>query len=152
MTYEDLILKADSGIKISEKPLKYGFKGFIKNNRIIIDKNIPTTAEKACVLAEELGHYYTTSGNILDLTDIRNRKQENRARDWAYEKLIPLQSLVEASREGIRNRYELAEYLEVTEEFLTEAIQHYKAKHGLYAIWTSYVIYFDPLGVVELYE
>lgn len=145
-------MEADTNIKITEKPLKYGFKGLIKNNRIIIDKNIPTTAEKACVLAEELGHYYTTSGNILDLTDIRNLKQEIRARNWAYEKLIPLQRFVEASKEGLRNRYELADYFDVTEEFLEDALSYYKGKYGLYVVWTSYVIYFEPLGVVELYE
>ncbi|EHL08795.1 putative toxin-antitoxin system, toxin component [Desulfitobacterium hafniense DP7] len=119
---------------------------------ILIDKAVKARNKKTCVLAEELGHCYTTSGNIMDQADIRNRKQEQRARNWAYEKLIPLQSLVEASREGIRNRYELAEYLDVTEEFLGEALSHYRAKYGLYTTWTSFVIYFEPLGVIELYE
>ncbi|MEL7656172.1 MAG: ImmA/IrrE family metallo-endopeptidase [Bacillota bacterium] len=123
-----------------------------KSKAIFIDKAVKIRNKKTCILADELGHYYTTSGNILDLTDIRNRKQELRARNWAYEKLIPLQSLVEASKEGIRNRYELAEYLDVTEAFLGEALSHYKGKYGLYAMWTSYVIYFEPLGVIELYE
>jgi len=150
--YEGLIIKADFKIKISEKPLKYGFKGIMKNNRIIIDKNIPTSTEKACILAEELGHYYTSSGNILDLSDIRNQKQEKRARNWAYEKLIPLRGFVKASKEGIRNRYDLAEFLNVTEEFLGQAIEHYKEKYGLCVEWTSYVIYFEPLGVLELFD
>lgn len=119
---------------------------------ILIDKTIKVRNEKICILAEELGHYHTTSGNILDLTDIRNRKQEKRARNWAYEKLIPLESFVKASKEGIQNSYELAEFLEVTEEFLEEAIEHYKDKYGLYAEWTSYLIYFDPLRIFELFE
>ncbi|MEL7656205.1 MAG: ImmA/IrrE family metallo-endopeptidase [Bacillota bacterium] len=119
---------------------------------ILIDKAVKVRNKKTCVLAEELGHYHTTYGNILDQSDIRNRKQENRARNWAYEKLIPLQSLVEASKEGLKNRYELAEYLDVTEEFLGEALAQYRAKYGLFARWTSYVIYFDPLGVVELFD
>ena len=38
--------------------------------------------EKASVLAEELGHYYTTVGNILDQEDAGNRKQEHKARTW----------------------------------------------------------------------
>lgn len=119
---------------------------------ILIDRRITAKAEKTCILAEELGHYHTTSGDILDLTDVRNRKQEKRARNWGYEKLIPLQSFVEASKEGVRNQYELAEFLEVTEEFLEEAIAHYKEKYGLYVEWTSYLIYFDPLGVLKLFD
>lgn len=119
---------------------------------ILIDKAIKSRNEKACILAEELGHYHTTTGNILDLSDVRNRKQEKRARNWAYEKLIPLQSLVKASKEGIRSRYALAEYLEVTEEFLSEAINRYQEKYGLYVEWTGYIIYFDPLRVIELFE
>ncbi|QDI90167.1 hypothetical protein EPH95_02425 [Salicibibacter halophilus] len=31
-----------------------------------INQNISTRSEKACILAEELGHYHTTSVNILD--------------------------------------------------------------------------------------
>lgn len=119
---------------------------------ILIDKVINLNSVKTCILAEELGHYYTSVGNIIDLTDIRNRKQEKRAMNWAYEKLIPLKSFVVASKEGISNRYELAEFLDVTEEFLEQAIAHYKEKYGLYAEWTSYLIYFDPLGVIRLFD
>ena len=32
--------------------------------------------EKACVLAEELGHHYTTVGDIIDQKESENRKQE----------------------------------------------------------------------------
>ena len=31
-------------------------------------------AEKACVLAEELGHHYTTIGDIIDQKESENRK------------------------------------------------------------------------------
>lgn len=35
-----------------------------------------TNVEKACVLAEGLGHYYTTVGNILNQSSTANHKQE----------------------------------------------------------------------------
>lgn len=120
-----------------------------KSKVILINKNVKKYSQKNCILAEELGHYYTSYGNIIDLSDTRSRKQELKAHKWAYEKLIPLQRLVEASREGVRNRYELAEYLDVTEEFLECALTYYKNKYGLYVKWTSYLIYFEPLGVFE---
>ena len=40
--------------------------------------------KKACVLAEELGHHYTSVGNIIDMEYIGNQKQERQARLWAY--------------------------------------------------------------------
>ena len=66
MLYEDLLIEADmSNLIVKEKPL-INNDGLISGNRIAIRKNIATTTEKACVLAEELGHHYTTTGNILD--------------------------------------------------------------------------------------
>ncbi len=44
-----------------------------------------------------------------------------------------------------------AEYLEVTEEFLLEALQYCKGKYGRYVTVDNYDIYFEPtLDVLEL--
>lgn len=76
MNYESLLNEAcDNGLIIKEKALKYN-NGLIKGNKIAIRKDIETSIEKACVLAEELGHHYTTVGNIIDLTDAQNRQRE----------------------------------------------------------------------------
>lgn len=76
MQYETLLIEADNhGIHVRELPLRAN-KGRIYNNRIAIKNDIDTYAEKACVLVEELGHYYTTVGNILDLSKPEYRKQE----------------------------------------------------------------------------
>lgn len=153
MMYENLLWEAEQhGIDIYEKPMTLTIKGLYSDEVIWINKNIPTNIEKACVLAEELGHYHTSAGDILDQTKISNRKQELRAREWAYEKLVPLSSFVQAHKNGIRNRYELAEYLGVTEEFLDSAIKRYKEKYGLYYSIKNYTICFEPLGVMELFD
>ena len=78
-----------SGLSIKEKPLQ-GHDGRIYKCRIAIRRDIETNTEKTCVLAEELGHYYTTTGDILDQSDTMNRKQEYRARLWGYNRLIGL--------------------------------------------------------------
>ena len=151
MNYETLLEEADSQfLVVKEKPLR-AHNGRIKGNRIAIKKDIPTT-QKACVLAEELGHHYTTVGNILDQSKAENRKQERRARLWAYRKMFDLIDLVSAYKHGCRNRYEIAEYLEVTESFLQEALDTYKEKYGPYTKVDRYVVYFEPLGVLELYD
>ena len=152
MNYETLLFEADTqGLIVKEKNLKYN-NGRIKGNRIAIRKDISSTTEKACVLAEELGHHYTTVGNILDQSDTSNRKQERRARLWAYRRAFDLIDLISAYKYGCRNRYELAEYLEVTESFLQEALNTYKEKYGPYTKVDRYVVYFEPLGVLELYD
>lgn len=136
-------------IEVVSLPFKGNLKGLYYDKVIGLNKNIETTAEKCCVLAEELGHYYSTIGNILDQKKIQNRKLERRARAWAYKKLVPLYKLVEAYKDGIKNRFELAEYLQVTEEFLDEALKYYKEKYGMYYRLGKYWICFEPLGILE---
>jgi hypothetical protein len=148
--YEKLLCEAEKeNIEVVYMPLKGRIKGLYCDKVIAINKNIETTAEKTCVLAEELGHYYTTVGNILDQKKIINRKLERRARAWAYQRQVPLDKLTEAYKAGIRNRFELAEYLEVTERFLEEAIKYYREKYGIYCRVGKYRICFEPLGIIK---
>lgn len=143
-SYEFLIAEASNlGLIVKEKPLKYN-NGRIKGNKIAIRQDIETTAQKACVLAEELGHHITSSGDILDQTDDQNRKQEFRARMWAYNEMVGLMGLIYAYKNGCRNSYEIAEYLEVTEEFLNDALNAYKDKYGVCIDINNYIICFIP--------
>lgn len=143
MKYNTLLEEANAeGLSIKERPFKT-YDGRIKGKNIYLRKDMNTT-EKTCVLAEELGHYYTTVGNILDMSVVSNRKQERQARLWAYNKQIGLTGLIRAYEAGCANRYETAEYLEVTEEFLEECIQCYREKYGEYKIVDNYTIYFIP--------
>lgn len=119
-------------------------KGLYCNGTIGINNSIYTTTEKSCVLAEELGHHYTSVGDIIDLSDVQNRKQERQARLWAYNKQIGLYGLIRAFQHGCTSLHEIAEYLEVTEQFLHEAIECYRNKYGICTAVDSYVIYFIP--------
>lgn len=150
MKYEALLEEAhQEGLIVKEKPLKYN-NGRIKGKRIAIRKDIDTFTEKGCVLAEELGHHYTSVGNILDMNDIRNRKQERQARLWGYNRLIGLTGIINAFRAGCQNRHEVAELLDVTEEYLQECIDCYRDKYGVYTEIDNYIIYFIPnLAVME---
>lgn len=144
MTYEELLQHADSEqIIVKEKPLK-NFDGLAFGNKIAIRNDINTSKEKSCVLAEELGHYYTTSGNILDQSDTMNRKQELKARFTGYNIKIGLIGIVSAYESGCSNLYEMAEYLDVTEEYLQDAIECYTSKYGECTCIDNYAIYFIP--------
>lgn len=65
----------------------------IRGSRIAIRKDIEAQAEKSCVLAEEIGHYRTSSGNILDQNKVESRKQEYRTRLYGYNLKIGLTGL-----------------------------------------------------------
>ena len=150
MNYEQLLTAADQkGLLVKEQPLTE-HDGLIHGKRVAIRQKITTQKEKSCVLAEELGHYYTSSGNILDQTKVENRKQEYRARLYGYNLKIGLTGLIRAYEAGCRNLYEMAEYLDATEEYLKEAIQCYHSKYGVYAVVDNYVIYFEPFAVIHM--
>ena len=97
-----------------------------------------------------MGHHYTSFGNILDLSDLGNIKQERKARIWAYNRLIGLDGLITAFENGCRNRHEIATYLEVTEEFLEEALNYYQERYGVYIEHGKYTIYFIPTLAIAL--
>ena len=151
MTYEKLLDEAQSeGLIVKEKYIP-GYGGRIYKNRIAIHNEIRTSSEKSCVLAEELGHHYTTVGNILDQSSVSNRKQELRARMWAYNKLIGLMGIIKSYEHGCQSYHEMAEYLDVTEEFLRDALEKYRQKYGVCTTVDNYIIYFEPgLGVVKM--
>jgi predicted O-linked N-acetylglucosamine transferase (SPINDLY family) len=151
LTYEELLLEAENqNLIVKEKPLRNN-DGRILGNRIAIRSNM-LNSKRACALAEEIGHYHTTTGNILDQSKVENRKQELHARVWAYNKQIGLSGIIKAYQYGCRNQAEIADYLDVTETFLSDAIKTYQAKYGLFATLDNYIIYFEPLGVLEMYK
>ena len=152
MTYEQLLAHSDEAVLVvREKPLKYN-DGRIKGNRIAIRQNIETQKEKACVLAEELGHHYTSSGNILDQTKVENVKQEQRARMWAYNKQIGLYGIINAYKRGCRNIHEMADYLDITEGFLRDALEAYRLKYGQCVDIDNYTVYFEPYLMVADFD
>lgn len=147
MKYDALLDEANAeGISIKERPFKT-YDGRLKGKDIYLRKDMNTT-EKTCVLAEEMGHHYTTVGNILDMESIQNRKQERQARLHGYNRLIGLVGLIEAYEHGCQNRYEIAEFLEVTDEFLEECIECYRDKYGIGTTVDNYYIAFIPYLMV----
>ena len=112
--YENLI--------IEERPMIND--GLYADGCVWINQDMPTN-KKTCVLAEEVGHYETSSGDILDQTDTGNRKQELTARKWAYNKVVPEEKISEAISAGYTEVWEIADHLDVDEKFLIEALKYY---------------------------
>lgn len=152
MGYESLLVVAENlNLTVYETRFKSNAKALLKGNLIGINKEL-TEVEKVCALAEEIAHHLIGSGDILDQRDIRNRKQELRARQMSYFDLVPLSSIVNAYKARISGRHEIAEFLGVTEDFLQHSINRYTEKFGLAVVYEEkYIIRFDPLGVAEIF-
>lgn len=150
---EGLLIEAElAGVVITGQRFKGRHRALYIDGTITINTRFRCTRKKLTeLIAEELGHHYKSAGDILDQKDIRKRKQELIARAWAYQRLIPLSGLISAYCDRISGRTDLAEYFDVSERFLQSAIDYYKSKYGVYKLYGDrHIIYFDPLGVVEM--
>lgn len=146
--YEELLIQHDY-IDIEDKyNLPGNFKGFYDNDIILVDSKL-NTYQKHEILAEEIAHYKISAGNILDQSNMLNRKFELKARRLANESVITLQGLINAFNYGVQNIYDLATYFEVTKDFVLDAIQHYKQKYGLRTRYGKYIIEFEPLIIYK---
>lgn len=145
MKYEKLLNEIDkNGLQLYELPMHNDVKGLCIGKNIIINKTIESNTEKSCVLAEEIGHYITTVGNITEGNDIACAKQELKARAYAYDALIGLDGIADALKAGSRNFAEAAEYLCVTEDFFNDAIKYYMGKYGVSTFYKDMEIIFMP--------
>ena len=149
--YEALLDEATSlGVEVEERVMQSRIRGLYGSNVIWINKCIETTTEKACVLAEEIGHHHKTVGDILDQSKLVNRKQERLARKWAWERMVTPSDLIGSYHAGCRSRFEIAEYLEITEFFLEDCLEFLRTKHGSFVeVDEHHILYLDPLGFLE---
>ncbi len=108
------------------------------------------SSKTADTIAEELGHHYTSVGNILKQDTVNARKQERTARLWSYNKRIGLIGILNAFQNHCTNRYEIAEYLGISENTLTDALECYRQIYGTGVMVNNHFIQFEP--VLQVYE
>lgn len=90
------------------------------------NKLIKTTKKEIEVLAEELGHYYMNATYPPNTDNIELiSRQEFRAKKWSYLVLIPIEEIKKAVKKGNKNIDELADYFDVTDKFMQEALFFY---------------------------
>jgi hypothetical protein len=117
---------------------------------ITVDSSVTKHAEQIVKIAEELGHHYTTSGNLL--TDKRKskvsiRKQEQLARRWAFRYTVSLSGIVDAYQAGAHSLHEMAEFMGIEMLFLAEALDTYGMIYGKETPYGNLTIHFDPVFV-----
>jgi len=146
---QDILNEIESlGIDVEEKPLVGRLKGLYSDMTIWLNSAL-TNAEKRCILAEELYHFYTSEGDILDMRILGNRKQERVARVRSYRRLITLDDIVNARLKGINDIYELADHYDVTVEVVIGIREYYKNKYGI-VVHNGHEINFHTMEFKEI--
>ena len=114
------------GISIDELNMGHSVAISLPQGWIAIDpKRLPTQVEKKECLAHELGHVETGAFyNVDSPCDIRG-KHENKANKWAIQHLISESELDEAIANGYTEIWSLAEYFDVTEDFMKKVVCWY---------------------------
>ena len=120
--YEQLMYEYEGELNIEEHEMIN--EGLYCDNTIWIKKSLPEN-RKICILAEEIAHYKTSCGDILNQKDIVNRKQEQIARRYAHKMLVPITDIIDAFENGYREVYEIAEHLDLDEAFIRECLKEY---------------------------
>ncbi|WP_077846192.1 Zn peptidase [Clostridium puniceum] len=117
-------------INIEETTIRYNDnKGIYINIRgipptILIDKSIINYRCKyASIISEELGHHFTTLGNLPQKSKsysekLQKNKKENRAKSWAANFLISDEDFVQALYNCISTPYDMCDCFNVTNEIL----------------------------------
>lgn len=96
---------------------------------IVIDNDkIHTEQENNVIMAHEIGHCETGAFYNERSLELRSR-MEYRADKWAIKKLVPEDELIEMFEKGITETWELAEYFDVTEDFMIKACEFYGFYH-----------------------
>lgn len=112
--------------------------GFIHNNTIFINKDNSYRKQLETV-AEEIGHYETSAGDIVATENkLEQAKQERKARDWGYQKLVSLSGLIVCYRQGFETLHEVADFFDISEQYLLESLDMYRRKLGLHFKFIGY--------------
>lgn len=94
---------------------------------ILINSHRPINVQVAA-LAEEIGHFQRSYGQIIKLDSIQAIKSEHSGRVAAYQNLLPCSTLKAAMRSGTCTLWELAEFFDLPEGFVKEAFQYYRQR------------------------
>jgi hypothetical protein len=120
---------------IHHMPPKLG--GLAHNKTIYIDAK-RDYRERTAILAEEVAHEVVSGGDIADYSIPINRKSETWARRYALKQLVPLSGLVNAWKDAAVCISDIADYLEVPNDSVENALKAYRAEYGERFMYDGY--------------
>lgn len=159
---DEIILRENIIKKFAALPEKtLGYYSFDGTYRIILlNKNIKTNAKiYRAVLAEEIGHYITTVGDITPTCHTNYEykliidKKELAAIKWAIDFLVPTEELLEVIRlKCIQNIYDLADMFYVTEDLLLKKFEFMAKLKPIWDLDDRRYLYLYKLPSIFIFE
>jgi Zn-dependent peptidase ImmA (M78 family) len=118
-------------IRINFFPMKSVVAFSMPNEIVINPRKIHSRIELKECMAHELGHHERYAFySILSTYETKSR-QEEKATRWATQFLIPKDEIKKAVKSGCTELWQLAEYFDVSERFMLEAIRVHRAKGNI---------------------
>lgn len=125
--------------------LEFGDIPFIFTNKEIESEN-----HKNVVLVHEYAHFLYEEADTIHGTRWMRDRAEVQAHRWAAEYFLAPEKLIAAvENEHVTTPFELADYLEITLEQLTEGFEIMQNIHGSQLIHGQYVIYWSPFRITK---
>lgn len=121
----------DEDIKIDFFPMKEIKVVSLTNAIALNPKKVETNRELKVILAHELGHHKRNAFYKISSTLETRERQEEKATRWAVDTLLPAEEIKKAFKKGYTEVWQLAEYFDVTEAFVNEAVRIHRLKGHL---------------------
>lgn len=141
-SYPELKYKFDPLMPFHQKGMIYGSTVYLNPNQEYEELN--------STVAEEIGHYLTSSGDIIEQDSLEKRKQEQKARDTGATLLVTPGDIIECFESGCISVWECAEHLSITEKTFKAAIKFYARKYDGIKTEDKYTILFNLNGTVSI--
>lgn len=126
-------------------------KGLYVDNYVYLNPQ-QTREELVGTIAEEIGHYLTTVGDITDQHSLENRKQEQKARDVGNMLVVEPFDLLDCYESGCSTIWECADHLQLSTDTLQAALAAYRKKYSRLKVNEIYSLYFNDTGTVDIYK
>ncbi|WP_251855405.1 ImmA/IrrE family metallo-endopeptidase [Enterococcus italicus] len=118
------------------------------NDEIIYLNPSQSPEELTGTIAEEIGHYLTTVGNIIDQDTNLKRKQERLARDIGATLVVSPSDIIDCYENGCKTIDDCVTHLAVTKQVFEDAISYYARRFNGIKTENGYTIFFRENGTV----
>ena len=112
-----------------------------------------------CVLAEEIGHYFTCIGNNVPYgsngyhTNLLIEKQETKAMKWATDYLIDTDLLLGFLSDNTMAKVsDIADHFQVTEDFIIRKLEFMKRKDCFWQLKEEIYLYLMDLPTIAIVD
>lgn len=148
---EKLMAKFQGLHYIFDPAMPEGQKGLYIDNHVYLNPR-QTSEELTDTVAEEIGHYLTSAGDITKQDSMEDRKQEQRARDLGVTLIVTPEDIIACHKERFSTVWECAEYLGINKKTFEHAVKVYARMYEEGLSYKNYRILFRANGTIGVFE